>query len=211
LTIALHKKLGSAITMKGIFFILITFFFKALAGCECLPVQPITEVTCKNYNVIFYGRVDSVTNSSEKGFNTAHFTIAELYKGNVQQQVKINFDNSSSCLMSFSKNEEWLIYAVYKNFNFLTVSICGHSRKFFKEISNDFYQLNAQRTFPEEKKFLKTTLNIHPFSTVNELNKQREQFKPHNIQPEPMNKLWLLFISLLTMAIIFFVTRKKNN
>jgi hypothetical protein len=197
--------------MRGIFFLLLTFFFKTLAGCECPPVQPLTETTCKNYNVIFYGRVDSVTNSSEKEFNTAHFTIAELYKGDVQQQVKINFDNSSSCLMSFSKNEEWLIYAVYKNFNFLTVSICGHSRKFFRDLSDDFYQLNAQRTFNEEKYFLKTTLGTLPFATVNKLNEQREQFKPHNIQPEPTNKLLLVLISLLAMVIIFFLTRKKTT
>lgn len=197
--------------MKKIFYFLLLFFYKTITACECPPIQPITEVTGKNYNVIFYGKVDSVTNSSEKGFNTAHFTITELYKGNVQQQVKINFDNSTSCLMSFSRGEEWLIYATYKNFDFLTVSICGHSRKLFKEASEDFYQLNAQRTFKDEKYFLKTTLNIQPFTPVNELNEQREQFKPHNIQPEPINKLWLVLISLFAMVIIYFVTRKKKT
>jgi len=197
--------------MQKILYFLFLFSFKTITACECPPIQAITEVTSKNYNVIFYGKVDSVTNSSEKGFNTAHFTIAELYKGNVQQQEKLNFDNSTSCLMSFSKGEEWLIYATYKNFDFLTVSICGHSRKFFKEASQDFYELNAGRTFNEERDFLKTTLHTQTFATVNELNEQHEQFKPHNIQPEPMNKLWLVFISLLAMVIIYFVTRKKNN
>jgi hypothetical protein len=194
----------------------ITLFFlivllKTVNACECPPLQPITEVISKNYNAVFYGKVDSITNSSEKGFNTAHFTITELYKGNVQQHVKINFDNSSSCLMSFSKGEEWLIYAIYKNFDFLTVSICGHSRKFFKEASSDFYQLNSKRTFEEEKNFLKSTFNVQAYAKVNELNQQREQFKPHNIQPEPMSKLLLVLISLLSVLIIFFVTRKKTT
>lgn len=186
-------------------------FFKTFFACECPPIQPITEVTSKNYNVVFYGVVDSVKPSSEKGFNTAFFTIEELYKGNVRQQVKVNFDNSSSCLMSFAKGEQWLIYAIYKNFDVLNVSICGHSRKFFKITTEDFYQLNAQRTFNDEKDFLRTTLKIQPFAKVNQLNEQREQFKPHNIQPEPLNKLLLMFVSLIAMIIIFFVTRKKTN
>jgi hypothetical protein len=191
--------------------ILLVILFKTFFACECPPIQPITEVISKNYNVIFYGIVDSISPSSEKGFNTAFFTIEELYKGNIQQQVKVNFDNSSSCLMSFAKGEQWLIYAIYKNFDVLTVSICGHSRKFFKVAAEDFYQLNAQRTFNEEKAFLETTLKIQSFAKVNQLNEQREQFKPHNIQPEPINKLWLVFISLIAMIILFFVTRKKTN
>jgi hypothetical protein len=191
-------------------FCLITLVEFARA-CECPPIQPITEVTSKNYNAIFYGKVDSITNRSEKGFGAAHFTITELYKGNLQQQVKLNFDNSSSCMMSFEKGEEWLIYAVYKNFNFLTVSLCSHSRKLFKEASEDFYQLNAQRTFNEEKEFLTTTLSIQPFAQENVLDEQREQFKPHNIQPEPMSKLLLVLVSLLVMVIIFLVTRKKKS
>ena len=197
--------------MKHLILIFLIVISNLTFACKCNPLLPISKNLCDTYNVIFYGMVDSIAESSEKGFNTAFFTIKELYKGNVQQQIKINYNATSSCMMSFSKNEEWLIYAKYKMFDHLRVSICDHNRKYFNESSQDFYQLTAQRTFNEEIAFLKSTLGIQPFAKANVLNEQREQFKPHNIQPEPINKLGLVLVSVVSMVIIIFLTRNKNK
>ncbi len=193
--------------------ILFLFFVlsKTVFACECPPIKPISKEACQNYDVIFAGRLDSVSACTDDGKSTAYFFINELFKGNVQDRVKLEFDCSSACMMSFLKNEEWLIYATYQRFDLMLVNLCGHSRKFFDEASQDYYQLTAQRTFQEEQQFLKITLGIHSFVKNDELSQQQNDLKSRNEQPSGINKLWLLLISCTTMAIIYFVTRNKNK
>lgn len=197
-------------SMKNILLIII-LFSKTLFACECPNLLPITNELAHGYNVIFLGKVDSVSSINTKGNAIAYFTISELYKGNVEQQVQINFDATTACMMSFAKNEEWLMYSTYERFDELKVNICGHSRKLFNTGEQDFYQLAAQRTFEEEKKFLGTTLSIQPFAKAIEMNTQQIDFKPHNDQPSAINKLFLLLLSFVVMVIVYFVTRKKNK
>ncbi len=190
------------------FFLLFTSSY--LFPCDCPPLQPVSKDLCKTYNVIFYGKVDSVSSCGKDGISTAYFTINELYKGAVSKEVKVDFDCASACLMSFEKGEEWLMYATYQKFDLLTVTICDHSRKHFDDESKDFYSIAAQRTFDQEKLFLKTELGIQPFVIKNDLNEQQKIFKPHNDQPSDINKLWLLLISLGTMGIVFLLARKRK-
>jgi hypothetical protein len=146
--------------------ILLLFFLisKITFACECPPIQPISEALFKNYDVIFEGKVDSVSTCKTQGTSAAYFSINELYKGEVEQHFKIEFDCASPCMMSFSKADEWLIYSTYKRFDLMVVSLCSHSRKLFADASQDYYQLSAQRRFEEEKQFLKTTLGTHSFA-----------------------------------------------
>lgn len=195
--------------MKKILFLLL--FSKTLFACECPTLQPISKELSSAYNAIFFGKVDSVSSPNVKGISTAYFTINELYKGNVQQHVKVDFDAISECMMSFEKNEYWLMYCTYQMFDVLNVTICGHSRKLFSPAGaeQDFYLLAAQRTFEEEKLFLKTTLTIQPFAENNEQYQQQVDFRPHNDQPSGTNKLVLLLVSFSAMLLVYFITRKK--
>jgi hypothetical protein len=195
--------------MRKILFFVFLVFSKAISACDCPPFEVVSASVCSNYNVVFYGKVDSVSVSN--GYNTAYFTIQELYKGKVKQHVKINFDATTACMMSFSKNEEWLMYCSFQRFDDLAVNFCGHSRKYFSNTSQDFYQLAAQRTFEEEKLFLRSNLLIQPFVENDKFNQQQVDFKPHNNQPSGFNKLLLLLTSFLVMIIIYIVTRKKNK
>ena len=194
---------------KGII-ILLLLFSKAVSACECPTTNPITKETCNHYDVIFSGKVDSVS-VCRSGIAKAYFTVNQLYKGTSQQHVEINFDCSSACLMSFESSQEWLMYTTYKKFDLLVVDLCGHSRKFFSDPSEDIYQLTAQRTFEGEKEFLKTTLGLQPLAQNNELVQQPGSMEPRNEQPSGNGKLILLFISFAVMAIVYFVTRKKNK
>src|SRR5438105_5526375 len=115
---------------KNIIFIFL-FLSKISLSCQCPPLQPISKEVCANYNVIFFGKVDSVKKCGTDGISTAYFTINELYKGEVEQHVKIDFDCASDCMMNFSKDDEWIIYASYQRFDLMTVNMCEHSRKFF--------------------------------------------------------------------------------
>jgi hypothetical protein len=194
-----------------LFLFLIAFCFSH--ACECPPLSAVSKELCKEYDVIFYGKVDSVKPCSTDGIGTAYFTVISLYKGSALQHISVDYDCSSSCMMSFFKNDEWIIYAMYQHFDLLTVDICGHSRKKITDGTIDYYEAASQRSFSEENSFLEKNLGLQPFASHNKLNDQQKEMQPHNEQPSAMNKLWLLLISLAVMAIIYFISRKyfKNG
>ena len=195
--------------MRNFIFFILLFISGSLFACECKTLQPISKELCKNYNVIFYGKVDSIGICRPDGISTAYFTIVELYKGPVANHVKVDFDCTSACLMSFAKGDEWLMYTTFQRFDLITVNICDHSRKLFSEESQDVYQLAAHRTFDEEKLFLKNSFGLQEFVKYNELNAIHEQMGARNEQPSNWNKLWLLLISFSVMGLVYYITRKK--
>lgn len=197
--------------LRHIFFIICIFIaYSSARACECDPIVPVSEEVLENYNVIFYGVVDSVSSGEKSGTSVAYFKVDELYKGKLGRNVLLKFDGETDCMMSFSEGEKWLIYANFFRFDDLTVNICGHSRKFFEDSANDYYQLAAQRTFQEEKEYLEEKLKLQPIDNLNEINTLQQNFKPHNTQPSGINKLWLLLCSFLVMVIVYFITRKKD-
>ncbi|MEO6903124.1 MAG: hypothetical protein ABI315_08220 [Bacteroidia bacterium] len=183
-------------------------FSRFLIACECPPILPISTELAKPYTIIFNGRVDSVSICNTDGLATAYFTINKLFKGAVQQNVKIYFDCSSPCMMSLNKNDEWLIYAKYMRFNQLTILLCSHSRKSIEDLKQDYYAVSAGRSFTEEVNFLQQTMGLQPF--IKEENMD-EVLQHHNLQPSGQNKIYLLLISISVMIIIYFISRKKNG
>lgn len=199
--------------MKGKLALIFFFTYLYSHACECPPLQPVSKELCGQYDVIFYGRVDSIASCGTEGLGTVYFTIISLYKGSAQQHVSVDYDCTSSCMMSFSKDEEWIIYSVYQHFDLITVNLCSHSRKKANAGSADFYQAASGRSFEEENLFLEKALGIQPYASHNELNDRQKEMQPHNEQPAALTKLWLLLISLGVMAIIFIITKKyfKND
>ena len=160
---------------------------------------------------IFFGKVDSISPCATNGISNAYFTIKELYKGNAPQQISIHFDCTSSCMMSFSKNEEWLIYAGYQRFDVVSVNLCSHSRKRFSADAQDFYLASSKRTFDQETEFLRTELGIQSFADTDTWNAKQQELKPRNEQPSNNNKLYLLGVSFGVMILIYIITRKKKK
>lgn len=194
---------------KILFFFLL--FSKIVFSCECPPLKPVSEESREEYDLIFYGIVDSVAPCDSKGKGIVYFSISELYRGNSEKKVSIKFDCSSACLMSFAKNEEWLIYSNYEKFDLLRVTFCEHSRKKFKDDAQDIYMMASQRTFEDEKSFLTTNFGLRGFITDNELNKQQDEMGPHNTQPSGWSKLILLLTSLAVMGVVYYITRKNRK
>jgi hypothetical protein len=192
---------------KILLFAFISGFLSSNA-CECPLLEPISKKISGSYDVIFYGKVDSVVPCGTNGIGTVHFSITDLYKGSAQQHVAVDYDCTSSCMMSFLKNEEWIIYAVYQHFDLLTVNLCSHSRKKVKEDGTDFYEATSQRSFEEENAFLEKTFGRQPFASHNELNDSQKIMQPDNEQPSAISKLWLLLISAAVMGIIYYVSKK---
>jgi hypothetical protein len=182
-----------------------------LMACECNSPGPISKELTGRYDIIFVGKVDSVSAFPTDGISNVYFTIDELYKGHTAKQVSINFDGVTSCMMSFAKNEIWIIYANYQHFDVISVNICSHSRKKVNATEQDFFAPAAKRTFDEEHEFVKATLGVQPFAGKETWNKEQEDLKPRNEQPTAMNKMMLLFISFAVMILIYILTRKKKR
>ena len=190
--------------------LLLILFCSNIFACECIPFSPVSKEVCDDYDVVFFGRVDSVGSCNDKGFAIAYFTITELYKGNAAKHVEINFDCSSECLMSFAEGEAWIIYSMFEKFDNLKISICGHSRKKFDDETQDIYLLAAKRTFENELEFLKTTLGVQTIVQPVILNNTVTETGRHNDQPSNWGKVLLLLISATVMAIVYIITRKKK-
>jgi hypothetical protein len=194
--------------MKKAIFLFTILISNAILACECPPVNAITKELCKQYDVIFSGRVDSIIPCSTKGIGTAFFTITELYKGSVEQHVAVDYDCTSDCLMSFSKCDEWIVYAAFSRFNQVIVNICSNTRKKVTGSAQDFYSLQTGQSYEQETAFLKTVLGTKAFAIHNQLNDQQVEMRPHNDQPTGWNKLWLLLTSFGAMAIVYIVSKK---
>jgi hypothetical protein len=181
-----------------------------LKACECPPLIPINNELTKTYDIIFMGKVDSVSAAID-GISTAYFRVEELYKGHAGKHVAVDFDGVSACMMSFAKNEEWIIYASYQRFDVISVKLCSHSRKQVNASEQDVYAAAAQRTFEQESEFLKNMFGIQPFIEKEAWNKEQQDLKPRNEQPSARNKLVLLLVSFGVMILIYILTRKKKR
>lgn len=195
--------------MKIALFLLL--FPLSVFSCTCVTPPAINKTTTEPYDVIFCGKVDSVSPCNTNGFATAYFTISELYKGTIPYQVEVEYECQSSCLMTFVKKEEWLIYARYQRFDLLKAEFCGHNRKRYSDMALDATLLSTQRSFDDEKKVLLDLFGLKPFTEKNEMNEQQADLKPHNTQPTAMGKLWLLLISFGVMLVVFYFARKKKK
>jgi len=193
--------------------IILLFFFLSsfrMLACVCDSQMPISKEQFENYDVIFYGKVDSLFIEST-GTAIVVFSVKELYKGNCEKEIRIIYDNSSSCMMTFELGAEWLIYASYQEFDKLKVHFCSHSRKLFLANEKDIYLSNAGKTFEEEVLFLQTNLGIQKLIVRNDLIKQQSDFKPHNEQPSGSNKIILLVVSLVIMIIVYVITKNRTK
>jgi hypothetical protein len=143
---------------------------------------------CEVYQVIFEGKVDSVSTCME-GYSRAWFTVEGLYKGESQIQNEIRFDCGSDCQMSFQKGETWIIYGQYYKYGRLAVDFCSRCRKQFVQGDDYFTPLNHM-SYTEENSALERMFGKQKLS---------EKIKPDMpgrvlVQPTAWWKLWLLLI-----------------
>ena len=192
--------------MKKILFNFFLFFNVTLFACVCDSQKPISKEVLETYDVVFYGKVDSLITLANNEAIVV-FSVNELYKGNSEKKTSIVYDHLSSCMMTFELGEDWIIYASYSEFDKLNVHFCSHSRKLYSSNEKDIYLLNAGKTFEEEKLFLQATLGTQKLIVRNDLIKQQSDFKPHNEQPSGINKIILLIVSLLIMVVVYFVSK----
>ncbi len=171
-------------------------------ACKCSEHPPISKEQFTVYDVIFEGKVDSVSVCKE-GFSTAYFTLSSLFKGESFPQNEVRFDCTSDCQMSFSKGEEWIVYAQYFKYGKLELNFCSRSRK--KIVAgDDYFEALNRMSYSDEQAFLVKTLG-----TKKVLGKKNETMPERVlIQPTDYWKLWCLLISLVCMYVIFYLVKK---
>ena len=179
-----------------IFFILI---IRISFACDCPPIGKVSKEQFDLYEVIFEGRVDSVSQ------NCSWFEIITLNKGSSLQKVKLFFDDSTDCRMSFAKDEIWIIYSNYVKFSELAVNFCSRSRKKPRNGSADLFTVSNQNTYDEELTYLKQNLGVKP---VKEEREQDGFPERELIRPKGWTVIWLFIASLLFFIVFYFISKR---
>ena len=182
-------------------------------ACTCDPLPKITRDQTDVYTVVFSGYIKQLIHQPDEDY--AEFVVRNPYKGLVPRDIKIAYDNRTSCKMPFFPGDEWLIYAkkdsLHKKWR---VNSCERSRKFPEGDETDDYTVYSGITLDEELKFL--ALNYSNGQIVGEdtLTMIQEEKKividarRDDNYGTPRQKIILLICSLAGMIIIYFIIRR---
>ncbi len=171
-------------------------FHLRTAACQC-PLTSLGLEECSKYEIIFKGRLLSVTPCGDK-FGEALFEIQELYKGNAARTFKVLYECGVPCAMEFRPGDEWIMYSRYKQIDNAKMDWCSRSRKYFSNDKEDFYTVNYGNDYEDEVKFLREHLGLHRF-----LKDKIVQGENRNLIPKP-GQLAVIFICSLLAIILFY-------
>jgi len=169
-------------------------------ACQC-PVTSLSMDECNKYEVIFKGKVVSVTLNDAK--SVATFEVQELYKGNSYARFNVIFDNTDACKLEFHQGDEWIIYTNYYQIESGKLDFCSRSRKFIGNLREDFFYANTNVTFDEELKFLQTNLGLHKL-----LKENPNKVENRNIIPSKTQFVITLICSLLGIILFYWLFNK---
>jgi hypothetical protein len=176
-------------------------FFSELTACQC-PLTTLSVAECNKYEIIFKGRIDSVR-TCENNFGEAFFIVSELYKGNVTERFKVLFECKVPCAMEFKAGEEWIIYTNYKQIGNGKMDWCSRSRKYFKNLKEDYYAETYGNDYDDEVKFLRTNLGLHRVVAEN-----KNASENRNIRPSTNQMILILVCSLLAIILFYWLFNK---
>lgn len=169
-------------------------------ACQC-PFTSLSAQECDKYELIFKGHINSVQLDGSKSF--AMFTVDELYKGNTASAFKIMFNDEDPCKISMRPDDEWIIYCNYYQLESAKLDFCSRSRKFFKNIKEDFFYSTTNVTYDEELRFLKNTLGLHKLR-----KEQSNQAGNRNQIPSHRQFIITLICSVLAIIVFYWLFNK---
>lgn len=190
---------------KALFFLSFLLSSFTVLACDCAPLQKLSKEQSDKYNLIFTGRVDSVS-ACIGDKSTVYFTIHQLFKGESTRNITVNIDCVSSCRVRMQAGENWLIYAAYEKYGDLRVGFCGRSRKYAANINEDESLARTGMSYDEELKFIVNNYGVQQLES-----KEKEVIQPLErelVKPQGMQIVWLLAGSLAGMLIIWFLLKK---
>lgn len=178
-------------------FILIS---KLSFSCQC-PLTQLNTVELNKYDIIFKGSIKSI--KLNKVNSEAIFTISELYKGIIAQDFKIIFNNEDACKLELRVGDEWIIYTSYYQIDNAKLDFCSRSRKYIKNIKEDFFAETTGISYDEEHRYLKTNLGLHKL-----LKNNPNRVENRNIIPNSNQFILFLICSVLGLLLFYWLFNK---
>ncbi|MDF2449555.1 MAG: hypothetical protein K0R26_2059 [Bacteroidota bacterium] len=186
--------------MKHLIVILLILGFRLSQACQC-PITSLTKEETNKYEIIFKGRVKTVTFKKEK--SEAIFTVDELYKGMLATDFKIIFNEEDPCKIDFRSGDEWIIYANYNQVDNAKMDFCSRSRKFFRNAKEDFFTETTGVSYEEEMRYLQTNLGLHKLMKQNP-----NRVENRNILPTGNQSILFVIISLFGLVAFYWLFNK---
>ena len=178
-----------------IFILLFSFLGKLSIACQC-PLTSLTDIELAKYDIIFRGNIKSLKLNKDR--SEALFTVTELYKGLVSQEFTLLFNNEDACKLELRQGDEWIIYANYYQIDNAKLDFCSRSRKFIKNVKEDFFEVTTGVSYDEEILFLQTKLGLHK-----PLKENPNKVENRNILPNT-NQMILGFVCSLLGMLLFY-------
>ncbi len=191
--------------IKLLFYLIIFFVASAsskVIACTCLTLEPLKRYD-NTYDVIFVGTAIADSDTGMSG--TVTFRIDSLFKGVAPKEVKISYDNQSSCMMNFHAGERWIICANYTSYGQLSTNICSHSRPHPGfDRTKDYYADERGTSFNEDLKMMSETFGIQKISVKN-----ADQFPPRQLEhPDRGTSFWWMIASIPILLFFYWLVRR---
>jgi hypothetical protein len=177
------------------------FFLTPCRSCDC-ESQQVNAASAAKYDFIFTGKVTAVSSCDGKAIVT--FFVDTLFKGSSFAEATLEFDCSTDCQMSFSKNEQWIIYAEYVNYGEANVKFCSLSRKRLGAGIADYYAVAHGMTFEAEKEFLRKNFGVQSINVPDKQDDQHHEL----VRPDFRQMMWYFVAGLVVLVIIYFIVKK---
>lgn len=193
--------------------IFIINFTKSVIACDCgqlLP--PISLSATDSFQVITVARVVELEPGKTHGI--AIFDGITLYKGMISSPFKVNYDCITSCKMPFELNDIWLLYMKKNKDGIYSVHFCERNRKKKSMGEEDEYTIYNQMTWEEEILFLEKHFPKKDFVDALLIDQVENTEKTIIDATRPLlhatdsQKIFLIVLSVLGMALIYFFVKK---
>jgi hypothetical protein len=176
----------------------IALFVKS-QNCNCIPLGPFTANDTSANAVIFQADINSV--EVIDGVGKASVTVYELYKGQVDKNIQLQFASTDTCPFPILAGERWLIYGEYFQVKSILVNACGRSRKYFRDLKADFNTLNTGQTFDEEVYAIAAITGIKAIAESQLSGREL-------IKPKGNTLIFLILFSLIGFLMIWFILKR---
>jgi hypothetical protein len=183
-----------------IFILLLTIASKVTFACQC-PLSSLDQKELQKYEIIFKGKIKSI--KLDKDRSEAVFIISELYKGMMRKEFKILFNDADPCKLELRVGDEWIIYSNYFQIDNAKLDFCSRSRKYIKNLKEDYFAETTGISYDEEQRYLQDNLGLHKL-----LKNNPNVVENRNIIPDQSQFVIMLICSMLGLIIFYWLFGK---
>ena len=187
-------------SMKYFRILLFIIASKTSFACQC-PLSTLDQKELQKYEIIFKGKIKSIKLDKEK--SEAVFTISELYKGMMHEEFRILFNDADVCKLELRAGDEWIIYSNYYQIDNAKLDFCSRSRRYIKNIKEDYFAETTGLSYDEEQLYLQTNLGLHKL-----MKKNPNIVEDRNILPDQTQFVVILICSMLGLILFYWLFGK---